>query len=1329
MKKQLLSLALLSAAWLACGSAQAHDGDHSYTNGICTIDECTDKYQPAEKVDGVYLLGNVGNVEWMSAKVGAGETEPGDGGKPYAICSYKLTADIDYADLGVNAHKPIGTYDKKFLGVFDGGGHSIKNMKLDQPTRPKPNEDGIGFFGCVRVGNEVLSKAVIKDLTIDSSCEVKGSSAYVAGLLGRIHQRTESNELLIENCVNKANVTTSANHVAGIVGQMNTIGGATVTIQNCVNKGSITTTGGYAAGILAQINDAGSATVNVKGCINEGAVTCAGLCAAGIVSQANNCTVALNIESCMNLAAVKSTGNKNCGGIFGANTSSKSTIHIVNCGNTGNVTGTSESAAITGWIGSNSDQEITNCWNSGTVTGHSGTNMYMYRDKDSSTTATNLYDTSGGTQGTAITNADITSGKLCYKLNGDQTSIKWYQLIGTDAYPMPAKKSGAQVYNVDLLHCATGTTDTNGTYSNTDATVRDHSFDNNTGLCSCSYPKADWLSLTDGYYELGSVEEIEWFGAMVREAKNGLMKGKLVDDIDFTDKTHTPIGPTSGAKFFGEFDGQGHTISNLTLDSDDNAGFFLWVRGGSTIKNLIMDSSCSFHATNRAAAFVCVIQAAAGGAINIENCINKAAVSSENLVSSAFVAACNWENSDQPALNLTNCCNTGNITHNGTDCAAAIFGWNKGTCIIKGCYNTGTIYPLDSDKRNLVRSEAGKTASIIDTYDLSETPEKAQGVKTDWTTENPISSGELCYFLNGDQSEIGWRQTIGTDTEPKLFGSSQQVYVQGSVDCTSTPVGDFTFSNTEGTIQLDHNINAEIGMCDICHTQFQEPALVSDWYELRNAGNVEWYSQYVATAGGTHKSAKLMNDIDFLGIENLHSPIGPNAENKFNATFNGQGCRIKNLIINRPDADNQGFFGWLRGNNADTRIENLIIDKSCSFTARGDVGALSGNSQNSGRTIYLHNIVNEANVTGSGQNVAGLVASNGNNSKWDIRNCVNAGNIKSTHATPYAGAVGGYLGNNGQSVIENFINTGKIEGYNGTNRLGRWYGQTTHNIIDAGTEVNSSNNYYCPESATSGALTYYANKQAGSDVFYQLIGTDTHPVLDISHKQVILNGTYQNTASTLALSDMNSFGTNSNFDVTSVTMERTLKAGKWNTFCVPFDMTAAEITDQLGSGTEVKELTGATPNGENYTMTFSDASSIVAGKPYMVKVPGENDVTSFTLSNKTIKGTITPATAGDVTFTGVYNNGNAPQGSFIISNNVFYNVDSEVTLKAFRGYITVDSGSGVKALTFDFDDDATGIEGVQEVQEVQGAIYNLAGQRIQKMQKGINIVNGKKILK
>jgi hypothetical protein len=43
--------------------------------------------------------------------------------------------------------------------------------------------------------------------------------------------------------------------------------------------------------------------------------------------------------------------------------------------------------------------------------------------------------------------------------------------------------------------------------------------------------------------------------------------------------------------------------------------------------------------------------------------------------------------------------------------------------------------------------------------------------------------------------------------------------------------------------------------------------------------------------------------------------------------------------------------------------------------------------------------------------------------------------------------------------------------------------------------------------------------------------------------------------------------------------------------------------------------------------------------------------------------------------------------------------------------------------------DQTGINGITSSNAQEGQLYNLAGQRISKMQKGINIVNGKKILK
>ena len=197
----------------------------------------------------------------------------------------------------------------------------------------------------------------------------------------------------------------------------------------------------------------------------------------------------------------------------------------------------------------------------------------------------------------------------------------------------------------------------------------------------------------------------------------------------------------------------------------------------------------------------------------------------------------------------------------------------------------------------------------------------------------------------------------------------------------------------------------------------------------------------------------------------------------------------------------------------------------------------------------------------------------------------------------------------------------------------------------------------------------------------------------------------------------------------AIKLNRTLKADKWNTFCVPFNMDKSK----LGEGAEVKELSGATQNGDNYTMNFTDASTIEAGKPYMVKVA--NEINSIELVNEAsiaVNTTTEPSVTKDgVTFHGVYTSGKAPRESFIISNNVFYLVDSYVNLKAFRGYITVASGGNVKALDFTFEDDATGISDLKDSKDLNDSkvIYNLAGQRLSKTQKGINIVNGKKILK
>lgn len=68
------------------------------------------------------------------------------------------------------------------------------------------------------------------------------------------------------------------------------------------------------------------------------------------------------------------------------------------------------------------------------------------------------------------------------------------------------------------------------------------------------------------------------------------------------------------------------------------------------------------------------------------------------------------------------------------------------------------------------------------------------------------------------------------------------------------------------------------------------------------------------------------------------------------------------------------------------------------------------------------------------------------------------------------------------------------------------------------------------------------------------------------------------------------------------------------------------------------------------------------------------------------------------------------------------------TIPAGKAYLVVPSSS-VKAFYFSFDDDATGIEMVNgQSSMVNDPIFNIAGHRIQKMQRGINIVNGKKVM-
>ena len=224
------------------------------------------------------------------------------------------------------------------------------------------------------------------------------------------------------------NLRISGGDFTGFFGALG--GGAT--ISNLVLDSSCSISGGNYVGLAGGSTGAGSVTFSCVG--NEANVTATGGSAAGII---------------------------------GYNKGSSCVLSIYDCYNTGNITGKSESAAISGWLGTNANMQ--NCYNIGAVEGYNYRNDF-YRGGG---TVLNCYSTST-TQVTRITIDDVESGKLCYQLNGGKTMDPiWYQTLGEDAYPVfdgthsvVLKDDDGIYYNISHL---AGDVDGNGVLEEIDA--------------------------------------------------------------------------------------------------------------------------------------------------------------------------------------------------------------------------------------------------------------------------------------------------------------------------------------------------------------------------------------------------------------------------------------------------------------------------------------------------------------------------------------------------------------------------------------------------------------------------------------------------------------------------------------------------------------------------------------------------------------------------------------------------------------------------------------------------------------------------------------------
>lgn len=152
-------------------------------------------------------------------------------------------------------------------------------------------------------GHVTTAESKIENCTYAGSINASSVSSYyqVAGIAARVETA-----LTVSGCINRANMTADCSRVGGIVGMMNA-GGKKLLIENCANYGNLTTTSTTDHGIagIFAINNTGN--IAIEGCANYGNVTGSDKCrAAGIVggSSASGWT----IRNCANYGNISGLG-------------------------------------------------------------------------------------------------------------------------------------------------------------------------------------------------------------------------------------------------------------------------------------------------------------------------------------------------------------------------------------------------------------------------------------------------------------------------------------------------------------------------------------------------------------------------------------------------------------------------------------------------------------------------------------------------------------------------------------------------------------------------------------------------------------------------------------------------------------------------------------------------------------------------------------------------------------------------------------------------------------------------------------------------------------
>ncbi len=521
---------------------------------------------------------------------------------------------------------------------------------------------------------------------------------------------------------------------------------------------------------------------------------------------------------------------------------------------------------------------------------------------------------------------------------------------------------------------------------------------------------------------------------------------KLMDNIDmsvYIGTEYNIIG-TSTSPFTGTFDGDEHSISNLTYTTTeivDYVGLFGYVSGyTATIKNLGVENVSlstggkyigGLVGSNSGSITDCFVSGSVSGFNYVGGLVgsnaNGASIMScyatSSVSGSGYVGGLVGYNSSYDVIK--SCYATGSVT--GSDSVGGLVGSNaNGASTIMSCYATGSVTGSGSKVGGLVGYSYGAVTSCYSTGNVTGTGsyvgglvgqnESHEGAITscfwDMQTSGQPGSGSgkgltteqmktLSIFQNAGWADKGWVMNDGADC-PRLDWE----------DAGGVPIP------SPQAIPLSGDGTAE------------DPYLISTAEEF---SLLSWYSNVL------NKHITLTANLDLSGITPY--PIGDLGP--FTGMFDGNGHTISNAVIEQPGSDYVGLFGsvGIGGQINNLGVQNAII------TGRNCVGTLAGiNMQRSTITLCYAN----GSAKGSGDFIGGLV---GNNDRGCIINCFAASSVNGNRR------VGGLSGRNLSGSIMSCYATGSVTG--GSKYVGglvgeNWEGTVTTSFWDIQTSGRAS---------------------------------------------------------------------------------------------------------------------------------------------------------------------------------------------------------------------------------------------------------------------------------